>query len=130
MDTFAFHAPTPDLFFLQDGKAYARLKLPEGLKVEAAWIRTEPDNEQFYSPMELFGTEDGWQIWQGTLKLDTSHDVTLYAFKFLSGGVQAWLSENGLTPYFPERDLHFRYVPSYQSATWVWSQIFYQIFPM
>ncbi len=129
MDLFAFHAPTPDLFFLQDGKTHARLKFPEALNIDAAWIRTEPDNEQFYSEMRLERKEDGWQIWQGTLKVDTTHDVTLYAFKFLSNGVQSWLSENGITPYFPERDLHFRYVPSYQAASWVWSQVFYQIFP-
>jgi alpha-glucosidase len=129
MGIFAFHAPTPDLFFLQDGKAHARIKFPETLKVDAAWLRTEPDNEQFLSEMKLHTTEDGWHIWEGTLKLDSSHDVTLYAFKFLVNGVQAWLSEVGITPYFPERNLHFRYVPGYQSSSWVWSQVFYQIFP-
>jgi alpha-glucosidase len=129
METFAFHAPTPDLFFLQDGNVYARLKFPRAMNITAAWIRTEPDNEQFLSAMERRNEEDEWQIWQGTLKLDTAHDVTIYAFKFLVDGVQAWLSEGGITPYFPERDIHFRYVPSYQAASWVWSQIFYQIFP-
>jgi alpha-glucosidase len=44
-------------------------------------------------------------------------------------GFQYWLSETGITPYFPERDVHFRYVPDYKSASWVWSQVFYQIFP-
>jgi alpha-glucosidase len=129
MDIFAFHAPTPDLFFLQNGQVYARLKFPKDLKIDAAWIRSEPDNEQFLSEMKLHSHEDGWQIWEGTLKLDTTHDVTVYAFKFLVGDVQAWLSENGITPYFPERDVHFRYVPGYQAASWVWSQVFYQIFP-
>jgi alpha-glucosidase len=129
MDIFAFHAPTPDLFFSQDGKVHARLKFPKDLTIDAAWIRSEPDNEQFLSEMKLHRHEDGWQIWQGTLKLDTTHDITLYAFKFLVNGVQAWLSEYGVTPYFPERDVHFRYVPGYQAASWVWSQVFYQIFP-
>jgi alpha-glucosidase len=129
MNLFTFHAPTPDLFFLQDGKAHARLKFPEALNIDAAWIRTEPDNEQFLSEMKLQTLEDGWQVWEGALKLDTTHDVTLYAFKFLVDGVQSWLSEVGLTPYFPEREVHFRYVPSYVPASWVWSQVFYQIFP-
>jgi alpha-glucosidase len=126
---FAFHAPTPDLLFVKDGKAHVRLKFPESLKIEAAWVRTEPDNEQFLSPMKHVTSEDGWQLWEGVPKLETSDDVTLYAFKFITGGVQHWLSEHGLTPHFPERDIHFRYVPSYQAASWVWSQVFYQIFP-
>jgi alpha-glucosidase len=129
MEIFAFHAPTPDLLFVKEGKTHVRLKFPEALKIEQVWVRTEPDNEQFLSPMKCVVTEDGWQLWEGVPKLETSEDVTLYAFKFITNGVQHWLSERGITPHFPERDLHFRYVPSYQAASWVWSQVFYQIFP-
>jgi alpha-glucosidase len=129
MEIFAFHAPTPELFFVQDKTVYARLKLPATLQVTHAWLRSEPDNEEFLSEMKLVSIDESWQIWQGTLKLDPAHDLTLYAFKFILEGVQYWLSETGITPYFPERDVHFRYVPSYQSAQWVWSQVFYQIFP-
>ncbi len=129
MDMYAYHAPTPDLFFLQAGKVHARLKFPEGLNIDNAWIRTEPDNDESLSVMKALEPQDGWQIWEGALNLDTTHDTTLYAFKFLVAGVQSWLSEVGVTPYFPEREVHFRYVPGYVPASWVWSQVFYQIFP-
>lgn len=129
MTIFAFHAPTPDFLETTD-KGYAlSLQVPNEVKLEAAWIRSEPDNEQFLSPMKEVSTDNIWTTYRGILRLDLSSDVTLYAFKLLAGGRQAWLSEAGVTPYFPERDLHFRLNPTYQSASWVWSQVFYQIFP-
>jgi alpha-glucosidase len=129
MNFYAFHAPTPDLFLAQASQVIVRVRVPARFKLESAYIRSEPDNEEFLSPMQLAQSDDTWQIWQGVLKLDTTHEVTLYAFKFLSEGSQYWLSEMGITPYFPERDTHYRYNPHYQAASWVWSQVFYQIFP-
>ena len=125
---FAFHAATPDLFIVQDLQVLVRVKLPVDVALESAYIRSEPDNEEHLSPMQLVSKDTIWQIWEGVLKLDTSHEVTLYAFKFLSNQ-QYWLSEAGVTHYFPERDTHYRYNLHYQAATWVWSQVFYQIFP-
>ena len=129
MTLFAFHAPTPD-FLEKTDKGYAlSLRVPKSIKPEAAWIRSEPDNEQFLSPMKQVGTNADWTTYRGILRPNLSEDVTLYAFKLLLAGRQVWLSEAGITPYFPERDLHFRLNPGYESASWVWSQVFYQIFP-
>jgi alpha-glucosidase len=129
MTFYAFHAPTPDLFFIQDGQVLLRVKIPVHLKLESAYIRSEPDNEEYLSPMQLVSKDKHWQIWQGILKLDIAQEMTLYCFKFLLSKTQYWLSEMGLSHYFPERDTHYRYNPHYQAAKWVWSQIFYQIFP-
>ncbi len=127
MDGFAFHAATAD--GLRQDRLGFLVRLRTTLTLSDAWVRSEPDNEQVLEPMRRLGLQDGWSIWEARLRLDPSDPVTRYAFKLLEGGRQCWLSEVGLTPYFPERDLHYRLVPDYQPARWVWPQVFYQIFP-
>lgn len=127
MHAFASHLPTPD-DLEQDATGYlVRLRTP--LALSAAWVRTEPDNEQQLEPMRLVHEEGGWRTWEGRLRLNPSDPVTRYAFKLLHQGRQLWLAESGLSPYFPERDLHYRLVPDYASPAWVRAQVFYQIFP-
>ncbi len=129
MGVFAFHAPTPDFLERSDKGYTLSLRVPADLRLERAWLRSEPDNEQFLSPLRKTKTTPTWTTYEGLLKLNPAEEVTLYAFKLLVGGLQYWLSEAGVTPYFPERDLHFRLNPTYEPARWVWSQVFYQIFP-
>ena len=129
MTPFAFHAATPDFLQSTDEGYTIRLRVPKTLKLDSAWLRTEPDNEQVFSRLDPLPPAGRWTVYEGTLRPNPSDDVTLYAFKLLVRGRQLWLGEAGLTPYLPERDLHFRVIPSYEPAAWVWSQVFYQIFP-
>ena len=126
---FAFHAATPELLHKTPDGFELSVRLPADLDIEAAWTRSEPDNEAMYGHMTRVQKDDHWQVWRGTLHLSESEAVTLYAFKILTGGRQVWLSEAGVTPYFPERDVHYHFNPHYRAASWVWSQVFYQIFP-
>jgi alpha-glucosidase len=128
MDTpYALHGETEDFVRLLGGAYRVSLKVPAG-QAQAAWVRSEPDNEQVLTP--LTRTPAGaWDIWEGPLALDTSGPVTRYAFRMLSGGRQIWLSGAGLTQYFPERDHHFRLNPTYERVPWLTRQVFYQIFP-
>ena len=98
--------------------------------VEAAWVRSEPDNEEFLSPLVPKGRKGCWFLYEGELRLNPADEVTRYAFKVLPENAgQVWLSELGQTPYFPERARHFRFSPNYEPVPWLWSQVFYQIFP-
>lgn len=126
---FAFHAPTTDMLAVTDVGYQVAIRFPKTLSVTAAWVRTEPDNETFMSQLTWAYEDASWNVWRGTLVLNTAEDMTLYTFKFMVDGVQYWLSEVGITPYFPERDLHYHLNPHYRPASWVWSQVFYQIFP-
>ena len=129
MDVFAFHAPLLP-FLIKGSSGYeVSLRVPKNTPVEAAWVRSEPDNETFLSPLSQVDTDDTWTHYRGNLRLNPSDRVTLYAFKLLVGGRQVWLSEAGLSNYFPERDVHFRLNPTYEPARWVYAQVFYQIFP-
>ena len=102
--------------------------------VTAAWVRSEPDNEELLSPLVPKGQKGRWFIYEGELRLNPADEVTRYAFKVLENAAhqnvrQVWLSELGQTPYFPERAGHFRFNPDYEPVPWLWSQVFYQIFP-
>ena len=127
-EPFAFHAPLADLEE-QGGVYVVKLRVPQHIKPEAIWVRSEPDNEEFLSPLRQTSREGRWNVWEGPLRLNPSADVTFYAFKMIVNGRQWWLSGGGMTPYFPERDVHFRFNPTYEPARWVWSGVFYQIFP-
>ena len=128
MDIFAFHSPAEGLA-KQDERWRVTLQVPRSLEVESVWVRSEPDNEEFLSPLEVQKTEGAWTFYEGALRLNSAEEVTLYAFKFIVNGYQHWLAQDGVSAYFPERDVHFRLNPTYEPATWVWSSVFYQIFP-
>ena len=129
MDVFAFHAPLPAFLHEVAGGYEVSLRVARSTPVEAVWARSEPNNEPFLSPLTQVSSSDAWTYYRGALRLNPSDPVTLYAFKLLVEGRQVWVSEAGLSPYFPERDLHFRLNPGYEPAYWVRSQVFYQIFP-
>ncbi len=112
----------------EDGRVTVTLRTRAPLA--AAWVRSEPDNEEFLSQLTAKGREGRWFLYEGELRLNPADEVTRYAFKVLpEGRAQLWLSELGQTPYFPERAGHFRYNPTYEPVPWLWSQVLYQIFP-
>ena len=100
--------------------------IPHGLEVDAVWVRSEPDNEEFLSPLTFQKLEGAWAFYEGELRLNPAEEVTHYAFKFLIDERQYWLAQGGVSPYFPERDVHFRLNPTYNPARWVWAQVFYK----
>ncbi len=128
MDVFAFHSSAEGL--KKDGQTWrVTLQLPRELEVDTAWVRSEPDNEEFLSPLERQEVSGAWALYEGELRLNPAEEVTLYTFKFIVDGYQYWLAQDGVSTYFPERDVHFRINPTYEPASWVWSSVFYQIFP-
>lgn len=112
----------------EDGRVTVTLRTSQ--PATAAWVRSEPDNEEFLGPLTLRGRAGRWFVYEGELRLNPAAEVTVYAFKVLPEGAgQVWLSELAQTPYFPERAGHFRVNPTYAPVPWLWSQVFYQIFP-
>lgn len=124
----AYHDGTPDLFDFDGDRAQVRLELT-GARPEGVWLRSEPDNEALLTPMQSIERDGERSIYAAELILDGSKAVTSYCFKFVIGGEGWWLGATGLGRYPPERAFHFRFAPAYRPATWVWKQIFYQIFP-
>ncbi len=129
MNIFAYHAGNSDDCDLTDQGYALSFRVPVNLALVSAWVRSEPDNEESLSPMQRVKEEGSWTFWRGLLRLNPSDISTRYVFKLLIDGVQYWLGPLGISNYFPERDIHYRICPTYRPAQWVYSQIFYQIFP-
>jgi alpha-glucosidase len=100
-----------------------------GARPEQASLRSEPDNEERLVPMASVAEHAGWTAWRGRLERVEHEPVTRYAFRFTFARHQAWLAQDGLHLGMPARDVHFRHVPDYRPAAWVWDQVVYQIFP-
>lgn len=122
------HYPLADRC-LHEGRATVSLRLPRALQPVCVYVRSEPNNEELLSKLEPVGAHGPWERWSGPLRLNPADPVTRYAFKVVLESAQLWVSEAGVTPHAPERDLHFRWNPRYVPARWVWSAVFYQIFP-
>jgi alpha-glucosidase len=130
VEIFAFHAPMPDLLRKQDGRYVVTLLVPAHVRPARVWVRSEPDNEEHLSELKKVAQNAWGSRWEGRLRLNPSEPVTLYAFKMLVADRQYWLDGTGkIKGFFPERDLHFHFNPTYAPAHWVRSQVFYQIFP-
>lgn len=130
VEVFAFHAATPDLLRKQDDRYIVTLLLPAHINPTKVWARSEPDNEEHLSELKEVSRDARGSRWEGLLRLNPSEQVTRYAFKMIVDGRQYWLDGTGkVKRFFPERDLHFHFNPVYEPARWVWSQVFYQIFP-
>ena len=128
MDFFAHHAGTADLLRSDGQEVRALVRVPERVRFDHAWLRTEPHNEEHLTPLVESFRRDGFVWYDAPLTIDPSAAVILYAFKFVLGNRQVWLCERGLEGAIPERAVHFRLAPGYRPATWVWRQVFYQIF--
>jgi len=124
-----FHAPIPGYLEKTASGYRVSLRIPRSLLVSQAWVRSEPDNEEVLSPLTPVAEDALSVTWRGDLRLNHAEDVTIYCFKLLVDGVQLWLDACGTAPYLPECSRHFHLNPHYQPASWVWSQVFYQIFP-
>jgi len=124
-----FHAPIPDYLDKTASGYQVALRIPRSLAVAQAWVRSEPDNDEVLSPLAPVAEDALSVTWRGDLRLNPAEEVTVYCFKLLVDGVQLWLDARGTAPYLPERSRHFHLNPHYQPASWVWSQVFYQLFP-
>ena len=128
-ELFAYHSATPDYFILKEKSCQLRLKIVSTGDCSQVFVRTEPDNEEALTEMEVVELRANEAIWQAEITY-LAAEINLYAFKFIVDGLQYWLDASGqVKNYPPERDIHFRFYPGYKPAKWVWSQVFYQIFP-
>ena len=128
MEFIAHHAGTADLLRFDGQEVRVLVRVPERIRFDHAWLRTEPHNEEHLTRLEERFRRDGFVWYDAPLAIDPSSPITLYAFKFVAGRRQIWLSERGIEPAVPERAVQFRFVPGYRPAEWVWGQVFYQIF--
>jgi len=126
----ADHTAVPALLEARGGRLLLRVRT-RGPRPKSAWLRTEPDHEERLTRLELASGPDarGWLEWRGEIDVAPHAPLTRYAFRFVFDDHQIWLTAAGLHPGDPDPHDHFRHVDEYRPASWVWAQVFYQIFP-
>jgi alpha-glucosidase len=103
--------------------------LCRGVQPRIAYLRVEPDNEELLIAMQPTGSVNGLTRYEAELRWDTGNPTTHYAFKVIHDRRQTWLAADGLHPYPPPRELHFKVSRDHAPPDWVADQIVYQIFP-
>ncbi|MEZ4631452.1 MAG: alpha-amylase family glycosyl hydrolase [Deinococcales bacterium] len=131
MNYLALHSPLDLHCDIAQLKAQVSLRITKEIQIHALWVRSEPDNEEVLYPMHLTHKDAHWHYWQGEFKLNEAEVLSLYCFKYLAGETkqQYWLSSAGISSYFPDRHKHFVVNPHFKAPSWLYEQVFYQIFP-
>jgi alpha-glucosidase len=94
-----------------------------------AYLRAEPDNEELLIAMQPVGEVNGLTRYEAVLPWDRANEPTHYAFKVICDGRQHWLCADGVHPFPPPRELHFKVSRTHAPPAWIADQIVYQIFP-
>lgn len=116
--------------WIQRGPDGCRISLlSERVDLDNVFLRSTADNEEHLLTMHYAGRHAELHRWEAFLPWDGGNALTLYAFKVLADGDQAWLAADGQHPHVPPEDKHFRLHPEQTPPSWVREQVFYQIFP-
>lgn len=124
-----FHFPLPEYRHVSGDQLIVRLRVEANHHCQQIMLRTEPENEELLTPMQLEFEDDNWQWWAATVDL-AHHELTfLYCFKILGADQQFWLDAAGLSSRMPLRQRQFRWLTENVPPRWVLRQVFYQILP-
>jgi alpha-glucosidase len=106
-----------------------RLRTSVDAPIQQILLRTCPDGEQLYTPMQ---SEDLTQAgacrwWSAILRI--SMPLTNYRFMIISDEATYWYNGSGIHCFNPTDAEDFRLLADYQAPGWVRNSVFYQIFP-
>lgn len=104
-----------------------RLRIAADAPLRSVHLRTFPDGEQAFTPMQPERELDGVQWWVGDLNVIEPH-VT-YRFLLVSDAGVFYLTAAGITRYNPLDYTDFKLLGDYQPVAWLKTAVFYQIFP-
>ncbi len=114
----------------QKGRTYpVEIHLQKNLSVLNAWVRTDPDNEEFLAELKKVDRQGKWQTYCGEIKFNEDKPLTNYAFKLQTPAGNLWLAANGWYRWLPGVEHHFKLLRSATVPSWLQDQIFYQIYP-
>jgi len=106
-----------------------RVRAAPDAPIERMLLRTCPDGEQRFSPMqpESAAAQAPCRWWQATLRL--AMPCTPYRFLILTADGPWWLNGGGLQRHVPTDAEDFRLLAGYAAPNWASESVFYQIFP-
>jgi alpha-glucosidase len=99
------------------------------LPIRQVFLRTCPDGEQLFTPMqpEARLANHAWRWWAADLKV--SMPLTPYRFLFVCDEAAYWYNGSGLHAFSPTDGEDFRLLAGFEPPTWLKTAVFYQIFP-
>ncbi|MGC9356559.1 MAG: alpha-amylase family glycosyl hydrolase [Anaerolineae bacterium] len=104
-----------------------RLRVSANAPVHRVLLRTFPDGEQFFTPMEQTAIEPPVRWWE--IDLEIREPIVHYRFVLESDdGIWSYTAA-GPTARIPTDVTDFRILADYVPPSWVPGSVFYQIFP-
>ncbi|MBU0494797.1 MAG: maltodextrin glucosidase [Chloroflexi bacterium] len=104
-----------------------RLRVGADAPVRRAYLRTFPDGEQFFAPMDAGPVAPPARWWEADLPIN--QPVVHYRFILEADDGAWWYTAAGPTAAEPLDATDFRILADYDAAAWVPNAVFYQIFP-
>lgn len=108
-------------------KVTLRLRISTQAPVRQVYLRTFPDGEQAFTPMQTARQELPVYWWQ--VELPVTQPVTHYRFLLLAEDGVWWYAADGAHAHNPLDSADFQILAGYQSLDWIYGSVFYQIFP-
>lgn len=104
-----------------------RLRTPRDAPIHAVFLRSAPDGEAHYQPMQRLRQDSVMQWWQAELHIGMP--LVSYRFKLLTGeGAYVYTALGADRAGGPDSQ-DFKLVADFQGTPWIEETVFYQIFP-
>jgi len=106
-----------------------RLRVRAGLDVpiDRIYLRTTPDGEQVFVPLEEGAAGPVCRWWEAELRLTSP--ATNYRFLVIAADGHRWLNAAGLHRAMPTDREDFVLLAGYDSPRWLHDRVIYQVFP-
>lgn len=104
-----------------------RLRTGSDTPIKEVYLRTTPDGEQSFSPLNTMTNDLPSMWWECELAINQP-DVN-YRFLIVTEGGLWWYSAAGITAHIPLDATDFRLLADYHHPRWLDTAVFYQIFP-
>lgn len=103
-----------------------RLRVPSHAPITQVYLRTLPDGEGHYNPMEQTDSGDVSTWWQGTIPI--TMPVNPYRFKIFTADDAFHVNSLGTTRHEGMSLYDFKLLANYEAPLWTQDSVFYHIF--
>lgn len=104
-----------------------RLRAGKTAPITSLFVRTIPDGEQHFAPMQIVSSDARSNWWEAEVRLHMLR--TNYRFFFNTSEGNWSLTANGMVQYTPTDATDFKFLSRYHAPSWVQDSVFYHIFP-
>lgn len=104
-----------------------KLRVSKDEPIHRIYIRSAPDGEEHWEPMQKVESDKVSDFWQGELKI--TMPVNAYCFKLITENGGFYYNALGLHRHDMPDMYNFKLLANWDAPEWVLDTVFYQIFP-